>query len=74
MGIFYVNTIFFIFFQMRDYNMYDNFTIASLVFSHIVLLVFVITLGLLIYKIVDFFISYPKLSENLKKASDIILQ
>ncbi len=74
MGIFYVNTIFFIFFQMRDYNMYDNFTIASLVFSHIVLLAFVITLGLLIYKIVNFFISYPKLSENLKKASDIILQ
>ena len=70
----FLNTVFFIFLQMRDYEFYDTFAEASIFTSVFTLFFFVLLLVLICYKIISFFVEYPKLSDNLKKATDIILQ
>jgi hypothetical protein len=69
-----VNMIFMAILQMRDYNMYDDFTMASIALAHIILFVCLVVIGFTVFKVAKFFSDYPKLSENLKKASDIIMQ
>lgn len=69
-----VNMIFMAILQMRDYNMYDDFTMASIALAHIILFVCLVVIGFIVFKVAKFFSDYPKLSENLKKASDIIMQ
>ena len=58
---------------MRDYNLYDTFSEVSVIFAHITLFFVVILYIYLIYRIISFFRESPKLSANIKKASDIIL-
>jgi hypothetical protein len=72
--IMYVNTFFMVTLQMRDYTLYDDFSTASIVVAHILGAFCIIAIGLLIYKVIKFFNEYPNLSENLKKATDIIMQ
>ncbi len=74
MLIMYANIILMAFLQMNDYNLYDSFSTASLVFSHLFIAASLTVIGLVIYKLISFFNEYPKLSENLKKASDIIMK
>ena len=72
--IMYVNTVFMAILQMRDYNMYDNFATASIAMAHIFMFACLLVIGFIVFKVAKFFSDYPKLSENLKKASDIIMQ
>jgi hypothetical protein len=58
----YVNLIFMAVLQMRDYNLYDNFSTASIVLAHIFVFVAMLIISLLAYKIIKFFNDYPKLS------------
>ena len=74
MLIIYANTITSVFLQMKDYNNYDNFAFASVIIAHVILAMCLAIIGLLIYRIISFFNNYPKLSENLKKATEIILK
>ena len=60
--------------QMRDYNQYDSFSQASVIISHILLVIIGLFFVYLVYRVISFFREYPKLSENLKKATDILLQ
>ena len=60
--------------QMRDYNQYDSFSQASIIISHILLVIIGLFFVYLVYRVISFFREYPKLSENLKKATDILLQ
>ena len=60
--------------QMRDYNQYDSFSQASIIIAHILLALIGSFLVYLVYRVISFFREYPKLSENLKKATDILLQ
>lgn len=60
--------------QMRDYNQYDSFSQASIVIAHILLVLIGLFFVYLVYRVISFFREYPKLSENLKKATDILLQ
>lgn len=70
----YLNTIFFIFMQMKDYNQYDTYTLASIVIAHIILVLIAIFFVFLVYRVISLFRENPKLSENLKKATELILQ
>lgn len=62
MLIMYVNTVLMAFLQMRDYNNYDTFSMASLALSHIFVIACLAIIGILIYKIMSFFNQYPKLT------------
>jgi len=62
MLIMYVNLIFMAVLQMRDYNLYDNFSTASIVVAHMFVFAAMLIIGLLAYKIIKFFNDYPKLS------------
>ena len=57
-----MNTIFFIFMQMKDYNNYDAFSMGSIVMADITLVVFVGILVYIAYKVIGFFREYPKLA------------
>jgi hypothetical protein len=72
--MFMVNTVFFAFLQLRDYNIYEDFTQVSLILAHAFILFFAIIFVLVLYRILSFYQEYPVLSSNLKKAADIILQ
>jgi hypothetical protein len=69
-----LNTVFFAFLQLRDYNIYDNFTEVSLILAHAFIAFFFIVCILVAYRVISFYNEYPTLSDNLKRASDIILQ
>lgn len=69
-----MNTVFFAFLQLRDYKIYDDMTQVSLIMAHIVIVLFAIAIILITYRILSFYKEYPTLSENMKKAADIILQ
>ncbi len=73
-GIFLLNTVFFAFLQLRDYNIYDEFTQASLILAHVLIVFFFIVCILVAYRVLSFYQEFPVLSDNLKKAADIILQ
>lgn len=60
--------------QMKDYKQYDSFTQASIIIAHIMLVIICLMLMFIVYRVISFFREYPKLSENLKKATDILLQ
>ena len=70
----FLNTVFFSFLQMRDYNLYDTFSEVSVVFAHITLFFVLLLFIYLIYRVISFFRESPKLSENIKKASNLILK
>jgi len=73
-AIFIVNTVFFACLQLRDYTIYNNLTLASLVMAHIFLFFFVLISGFVAYRVISFHREHPTLSANLKKASDLILK
>ena len=73
-GLFITNTVFFAFLQLRDYNIYDNFTQVSLILAHFVIIFFVVLSILIAYRIISFHREHPTMSENIKKATDLILQ
>ncbi len=58
----YANIIISSFLQMRDYNNYDSFATASLVFGHLAFIICMVVIGLLTYSVLSFFYKYPKLS------------
>lgn len=72
-GMFLINTVFFAFLQLRDYNIYDTFTQVSLILAHLFIIFFAVICALVAYRVLSFYKEYPSLSENLKKAADIIL-
>lgn len=59
---------------MKDYTNYNTFSMASIVVSDLILIFFALTFVFLAKTVISFFMEYPKLSENLKKATDILLQ
>jgi hypothetical protein len=69
-----MNTIFMAILQLNDYTFYDSFSSASIIMAHIFIVLAIAIIAYLSYKVINFFIQYPKLSENLKKASEIILK
>lgn len=73
-AIFMVNTMFFACLQLRDYNMYDTFHQVSLILAHVFIAFFVVISILVAYKVLIFYKNHPILSENLKKASELILR
>lgn len=58
----FVNSVFMAVLQLRDYNMYDTFTTAGLVLAHLFIILAVVIIALLVYKVIQFFNNYPKLS------------
>lgn len=60
--------------QMRDYTKYDTFYIVSIIVAHIFLFLIAICFVYLSSRVITFFREYPKLSYNLKKATDLLLQ
>ena len=72
--MFITNTVFFAFLQLRDYNIYDTFTNVSLVLAHFMILFFVVLSIMVAYKVISFHRDHPQMSENIKKASDLILR
>jgi Ca2+/Na+ antiporter len=72
--LFITNTVFFAFLQLRDYNIYDTFAQVGLVFAHFFILFFVVVSVMVAYKVISFQKEHPQMSENIKKASEIILQ
>jgi hypothetical protein len=69
-----MNTVFFAFLQLRDYNIYDTFAQVSLILAHAFIAFFIIVSILVAYRVLSFYQEYPVLSESLKKAADLILQ
>ncbi len=47
-----VNLVFMAVLQMRDYNMYDDFTAASITFAHIILFFCLLVIGFIVFKVV----------------------
>ena len=74
MTITFLWTSFSFFFQARDYTFYDDFNKASIFISLLVFFILVCLVAVVCYRVISFFTEYPKLSENLKKATDLILQ
>lgn len=72
--MFITNTVFFAFLQLRDYVIYDTFTQVSIILAHIFIVLFVLVVILLTYRIITFHNEHPQLSQNLKKASELILK
>ena len=72
--MFITNTFFFACLQMRDLNANDSFTQASIGFSFIFMFMFVTILVLVAYRVIKFYRDHPLLSENIKKASDLLLK
>jgi len=70
----FVNTIFFALLQFKDYKVYDAFALASIISADTMIAIFILSLFYLAYRVISFFKDYPKLSENLKTATDILLQ
>ena len=54
-GTFMLNIVFFAFLQLRDYNIYDDFTQASLILAHVFILLFFILCILVAYRVVSFY-------------------
>ena len=69
LSIMFLNTVFFAFMQMRDYNMLDTFIEASVVFAHLTLFFILIMFVYAVYRVISFFREHPKLSSNIKKAT-----
>ena len=59
---------------MRDYQNYDSFYLAGIIISDILLVALLLVTIFISYKVISFFLEHKKLSSNLKKATDIILQ
>jgi hypothetical protein len=55
MLIMYANIILNVFLQMRDFNVYDTFSMASLVMAVVFLAISFAIIALLMYKIISFF-------------------
>jgi hypothetical protein len=54
-GMFMLNTVFFAFLQLRDYNIYDDFTQASLILAHVFIFFFFIVCILVAYRVLSFY-------------------
>jgi hypothetical protein len=67
--MFITSMVFFAFLQLRDYNLYDSFAQAGLIFAHLFILLFVVIAVLVAYRVVAFHREHPQMSENIKKAS-----
>lgn len=73
----YLPLLYYFFLNMRDYSsptVSSVSSIASIVFSWLFFLVFLLFFVLSLYKVIAFFKTYPKLSGNITKATDLILQ
>lgn len=53
-SVFITPTVFFGFLQLRDYNIYDSFAQAGLIFAHLFIVFFVIICIILAYKVISF--------------------
>lgn len=73
-NLFLLNILLFAFLQLRDYKIYDSFTQVSLILAHVSIFFFALVIIFVTYRVVAFYRQYPSLSENIKKAADIILQ
>ena len=62
------------FLQIRDYEFYDTFSEVGIFVSIFLFFFMLCFLAMICYRIISFFKEYPKLSDNLKKATDLILQ
>jgi hypothetical protein len=54
-GMFMLNTVFFAFLQLRDYNIYNDFTQASLILAHVFIVFFIIICILVAYRVLSFY-------------------
>lgn len=55
-SIFYLNTVFFSFLQMKDYTPFDAFYLAGIIISDLLLLVLVSVLGFIAFKVIRFYL------------------
>lgn len=70
----YLPLLYYFFLNMRDYSSPTVSSVCSIVFSWLFFLVFLLFFVLSLYKVIAFFKTYPKLSGNITKATDLILQ
>jgi hypothetical protein len=73
-NLFYTPLLFYFVLNMRDYTAGTAHSIASIAFSWVFFAVFILIFVMSTVKVIAFFRNYPKLSGNIAKATDLILQ
>lgn len=72
--VLYTPLVYYFFLNMREYSQTGNQEIASIVVSWIFFFIYISILLLSLIKVVTFFRNHPKLSINITKATNMILQ